>query len=156
MIIRSHFTIRSKLSAEDAVSAISALLARRSVEYRIAGNSIISTYVPIVLMSWDWRGHSRDNWVGINPFLLVDTLIVDVSHLDNDGSRVDVIVTHIRPYVPLLIIAGTAISVDDPGNELFARALFAGAAVLYYLFVFIGTIRGLLPSEIRRVVRQGQ
>lgn len=151
-MLKRHFTIDSKLSVDDAIFAISSLLSKRSIKYRIEGYAIVSTSVPVILISYDKRQYSRDNWVGINPFIFVDTLKINVRPHEDDESRIDIVVIHIRPYVPLLIIVAIAISVEGTGNDLFVKLFFLTIAVLFYLFAFKGAIGRLLPSEIRRVI----
>ena len=76
---KRHFELITDAEPQTVTKIVSHLLRKRSVEHTSEGNYIKSTYIPIPFLSWDKRVYSRDNFVGINPFIYVDRLTVEVS-----------------------------------------------------------------------------
>lgn len=133
---------------EALISGFSELMRARSVECVVHENGVSSGRIPFVFWSLDRRLLSRNNWVGINPFLFVDkvslTVICGEEQVEQPVEAV-VFVTSYRAYIPLLFLL--LMLVDEMGGS----AHFLGLLVVGLVYFFgIGTlISSALDSEIK-------
>lgn len=140
--------IVTDIQPQSAISVISRLLTKRSVEHTIEGNFITSTDIPIPFFNWDRRLYSQDNFVGVNPFVFIDSLTIEVK--PNAGSKTQLHITTKRgrlyfPLVFIILCALWTLTVDR-----FAGAFFMFGSILYYLFAFRVVVRTLLLREIKK------
>jgi hypothetical protein len=68
---RKIFSVTTPLPPGEALRRLSELLESEGVEIRRDGDTIRSVYMPQPLTTFDPRGHSNRNGVGINPFALL-------------------------------------------------------------------------------------
>jgi hypothetical protein len=122
------------------------------VEHRVEGNCITSTDIPIPLLNWDKRLYSRDNFVGVNPFIFIDRLTVEVKPETGSKTQLYITASQGRAYIPLVFIISLAVSISM--IDTFARWILLIIAILYYLFAFRIVVGSLLLREIQRALQQ--
>jgi hypothetical protein len=85
-----HLKIVTDTQPQSTIETISGLLTRRSVEHTVKGASISSTYIPFPFFSWDRRLYSHDNFMGVNPFIFIDSLNIEVKAEKESKTEVDI------------------------------------------------------------------
>ena len=75
---KRKFHLVADVDIQTVVELISILLSKRSVKHSIANNQVFSTHIPIILFGSDRRHLSRDNFIGINPFVYIDKIKINV------------------------------------------------------------------------------
>jgi hypothetical protein len=150
---RRQFELVTDTQPQNVIKIVSQLLRKRSVEHTVGGNCITSTDIPIILLNWDKRMFSRDNFIGINPFIFIDRLTVEVKPESESKTRLHITANRGRAYIPLIFIIPPALWVLMVENS-FAGLMMLIFAVLYYLFTFQVVVGRLLLREIERALRQ--
>ncbi len=141
---------------QTTVELISKLLAKRSIKHSIVNNHISSTHIPFIILGFDWRRYSRDNFIGYNPFVFIDKIKINVESDSEKKTKLDITVIQVRSYVPIIIMILIILKVRTVEFGTFAAIIFAIIAVLYYLFAFHLVIGHLLTSEIKRVLKSNE
>ena len=150
---KRRFHLVTDADPQTAVELISKLLTKRSVKHSIVNNHVFSTHIPIILFGSDRRHLSRDNFVGVNPFVYIDNIKINIESKSEKKTKLVITVIQIRSYVPIVIMMLILLKVRTVEFGTFAVIIFAIIAVLYYLFAFHLVIWHLLTSEIERVLK---
>lgn len=129
------------LSGNIALDRIEAVLTAEHVQVERSLDAICSTRIPAPLLGIDPRLYSRRNWVGMNPFLCLSSVVVRLLPDANKPAQVEITLSRARGFVRfglavvLFACVATAVSLV-PNIGAFA---WLGAAVLacalYLLFV---------------------
>lgn len=149
---KRHFEFITHTQPQIVIEIVSHLLTKRSVEHTVEGNYITSTYIPIPLLNWDKRLYSHDNFVGVNPFIFIDRLTVEVKPETGSKTQLYITARQGRAYVPLVFLISLAVSISMVDS--FARWILPIIAILYYLFAFRVVVGSLLLREIQRALQQ--
>ena len=151
-----RFTVSSGMTKVEAMEAVSALFGRRFVEHRCFESTIESTRMPWPRSNWDNALYSRDNGLGINPFIFFDG--ITVSFKDSDGRdgcelAVEAPVGIIWLFVVPTLIAAASLAVFLP--VLWAKILGASAAAGFGAMMFALQVLHYPRKEIDRAVSGG-
>jgi len=149
---KRHFQLIADAPPQSVIEAVSTLLTKRSVKHSIEENCIISSDIPIPIVNWDRRRYSRDNFIGVNPFLFVDSVALDVTPEPEERAKLVLTAIQGRSYIPVVFILLMSGLVWTSGESI-GGWIFLGVAVLYYLFAFHVVIGKLLPGEIKRALQ---
>ncbi len=105
-MLNREFKIETNQSIEHAIKSICTLFKLRSIGYRKENSSLISEYIPIsfMMINWDNRLYSRDNFIGVNPFLFIDSIRVDFSSGHNGVTILNIIVSRSRSLIPIIFM----------------------------------------------------
>ena len=147
--MKKRFRLSSTLSGSECTERCAALLGEEGVKFQQDGQSLKSTSTPIVFVNVDRRLYSRNNWVGLNPFVFVSGIDVNVSAADSDGSTViDVVINQRRTLAICGLIVGLVLVVARalPANGLMFFVVASLLLVLLFRF-FAGS---LLRQEFER------
>ena len=152
---KRKFYLVADAEPQTVIELVSSLLSKRSVKHSINNNQIVSTNIPIwfFMLRYSRRLYSRDNFVGVNPFIYIDNIKINVETELEKKTKLDITVTQIRSYMPFVFIMSMAFAIWTARVETFAGWFFVIIAVLYYLFTFHLVIGKLLPGEIKRVLK---
>ena len=151
--MKRSYTFRFDCLPDVAIKNLSQLLSLRCVEHNVVSNKIISKNIPVLLASWDSNMYSRDNWVGVNPFFLLDRFKA-TSTQENDTTKVLVSVLSFRVYFILILPLFPTVSCWIDG-EAVGRNLFGGIALLLWVVIFFGVFGEALPGEIKKAFQPG-
>jgi len=145
------FRLKTGLAAGEALARVARLLEAEAVQARREGETIWSVRTPDPLATWDRRGYSRRNWVGINPFSLITGIKVSCAK-DLEGNTVlDVVVDTLRTVLWLGFAAALALIVWiwlPPSVALPFTIVLLGFGVLQWAMSL-----SLVWSEIERELR---
>jgi hypothetical protein len=123
LVTHKTYELVCQLSPSTALERIKALLSSEWVEYRTADLSVTSTRTPIIFFNFDPRLRSRNNWVGVNPFVCVSGSDVRCEPGGNGLTKVIVCINRFRAvfflawWVVLSLVA--VFSMTEPAGALF-------------------------------------
>ncbi len=152
MIWKQNFQFLSNFPPKEVLSAISQLLQKRYVNHVVTDNMIVSTEIPIPMLSFDRRLYSRDNFVGLNPFIYINKIVVSVEPHIHDQSRIRVTVISIRPFIPLAFMCFLAFVCWHMTSDPLPGVIVLLITILSYIFAFHVIVARALPSEIRKAL----
>jgi len=147
-----HFEFLTDTPPQALINIVSRLLTKRSVKHTVQGNCIRSTDIPIPFVNWDRRLYSRDNFVGVNPFIFIGRLTVEVKPEIGSKTYLHITANQGRAYIPLILMLSGALWILT--TDSFAGLMFLIIAILYYLFAFQVVVRSLMLREIKRALQQ--
>src|SRR4051794_11697484 len=87
------------LSIERAQSHTVNLLSKRGVKIERTDTSFTSLSIPVVVLGIQGQLYSRDNWVGINPFVFISGIHFCFEWITANSTRVVVRVNRLRSYM---------------------------------------------------------
>ena len=93
------YEIVSPLSAQAALARIAALYSNEGVTYKVDSFGVHSTRTPIVVLSFQPRLYSHNNWVGLNPFVFVSGVDVRCEHCEGGLTKVIVRINRWRAFL---------------------------------------------------------
>jgi len=98
-MVHKTYELSCRLSIETAIERIEDLLAKEGVQYRTADLSIASIGTPIALFSFQRILYSSRNWVGLNPFTFVSSVIVRCESSSGGLTRIIIQVNQARTFL---------------------------------------------------------
>jgi hypothetical protein len=149
---KRHFRFTSDAQPGTVLETVSSLLSKRSVQHSIGANNITSTRVPLPIVGWDKRLYSRDNFVGVNPFVFIDRIELNVERQSAGETIVDVLLVQWRSFVPLAFLLIMSFGVWLSEDSLAMKAVSLLAALGWYVFAFHLVIGNLLLDEIKKAL----
>ena len=101
---KRRFHLVTDVDPQTAIELISKLLTKRKVKHSIVNNHVFSTHIPIILYGSDRRHLSRDNFVGVNPFVYIDNIKINIEPDSERKTKLEIIVIQVRSYIPIVIM----------------------------------------------------
>ena len=151
-MFKRRFQIKSDLTIEKAIEVICKLFDERSIRYQKSASTIITTSIILPLFSFSKRWFSRDNWMGINPFLYFDRIEVIFSPSNKSKTSLDINISSWRfKCISILSLIGAVI--------LGAFKILEGVLLLtlFSAVIFLFAIllpKYLAPREIKRALEE--
>jgi hypothetical protein len=146
------FNLPTSLTPSVAIQVIEGQLAKRSVvTTRGADNSLTSASIALPLLSPDRRAYSRDNWIGLNPFVYLSSIVVSANAGNSSETRVAISVSLVRLWVCASVCVATILPIlgANLGVGIVALAL-VGFGVAFVRQVVVGK---LVPAEILKALQ---
>jgi hypothetical protein len=147
------FNLQTPLPPVAAIEALERQLAKRSVVVAHGSdNSLMSTSIALPLLSPDRRSYSRDNWVGLNPFVYLSSVAVVASCDPSGQTNIAVSVSLLRFWTCVFICLVLVL-------PIFGANLGAGMAALVFVALGVTFIREVvikraLPAELLKALRE--
>ncbi len=130
-----HLTLKSYLPKETVIERLQALLRSEHINFHVDGNNIITTDIPLPIFSFDKRLYSRNNWLGINPFVVVSR--IDFAIQGTANIQIDITIDRLRSFVIyLLIISLACLIVTSIPNLYFGICFFLFFIIISWLILF--------------------
>lgn len=151
--MKARYTLPSRLSVDEALERLASLFTREHVAFRREGHSITSTKIPIPVLSVDRRFYTRNNWVGVNPFLLVSGVEASCRVSSEGTTVVDIVVNRKRTAIicglAILLVLMVSSALPDRVATVFLVS-FALALVLASQFLAGPLMRREIQHELNR------
>ena len=138
-------------SADSLISYIICSLKRSGIYFTTKEYGLISEKIPIPLMSFDSRLYSKNNFLGVNPFVFVDKILITRSA---NGVYVDV--TFYRPYV--FIALGVFLFISARNSVEFSSHAYwlLVIGLLFFFFIRVFIIGITLNIELKNIIKNGK
>jgi hypothetical protein len=159
MIKEYSFLLESELPVKKVIEQLTALLASEHISSEVDGSTIRSKEIPLPFLSFDRSLHTRKNWTGVNPFIVITKISFFLKELNLGQTQVDVTIDQKRAiilyvfYISLvfLVLIKAALSSDFPLKILILLAIII--PILVRLFIFDLCIKKLIKSEIVKALK---
>ncbi|MDX2109091.1 MAG: hypothetical protein SFY80_02505 [Verrucomicrobiota bacterium] len=143
---------QSSSTPELTLNIIKSALKEKGVHLKANNQEIVSDYIDIPFISLDRRLYSKGNWIGINPFVHIDSCSVKTTETKN-GTNLIFSYTQYRPIFPLvfmlLVFAGAWTELPLP-----IKVFCVIVPIAYTVFEFhiLGSIA--IKAEIQNLLQQ--
>lgn len=135
----AHCKLTSVRSIAECLEKVSELLTEEGVRFNRSINAVYSTETPVALLSVDRKLYSRNNWMGINPFIFISKIDILCRDKNNEsGTDIDVDIDWIRCAVIFcfFFIILSMVAIALPSNNIaFLLSTSGLLIVLLYLVV---------------------
>ena len=129
------FYLNSSLPKEKVVQRLQSLMRSEHVSFIVNGNNIISTSIPLPILSIDKRLYSKNNWIGINPFVVLSSIVFTIQ--ETTEIKIHVTINKTRSYViySLIVFLVGFVSAAIP-NFYFGICFFIFFSIVSWLILF--------------------
>ena len=145
--------IVSKLNVQDTLKQIKKLFKEESIQFNIDKYTIKSSKIPLPLLSFDYRQYSRKNWIGVNPFIFISSILIKIEELDNNKIIANVIIDPTRAilaYIFILLLV-CIVSMSLPLSWI-GIIFFLVFSIFSGFFIFYVCIKKLIFVEISNAI----
>jgi len=145
--MKNKFNLSTETPAPECIILLSELFGQESVLFQCEGQTIQTTATPIAFVGADRRLYSRNNWVGVNPFVFVSEVYISLKNTD-ESTEVEVVVGKRITLIIYCVAAIVFLVVASVIPEK-VRLVFAVASSLFYFMVnyFSGSLLKLEISK---------
>lgn len=150
--MKKRYRMTSVLPESECLARFGRLLADEYVVCHREGLWLRSTDTPMVLLNFDRRYRSRNNWVGINPFVYVSGIEIELAGA-GEQTRIEVVINQDRTlffHVLLPVLCVPMLLAPSPhGVIAFVAVASVATLILRYLS------GGLIRYSLQRCLRTG-
>ena len=128
------------------------MLHSEHMAFSIDDDEIVSTSVPLPILSIDKRQYSKNNWVGINPFVILSNIAFSIK-TTKGATKIQVRLNTARSWIlySLIVLLVSFVATAIP-NLFIGICLFIFFSILTWLIIFKLHIY-LIINEINKFLR---
>lgn len=148
------YIIKSDFDHSTTMNQLCELLVCESLRFEIEQNTIRSVNIPFPILSFDYRVLSRNNWVGINPFVYVSNILLRVDSLDPNSCMVKVEIDQTRAIMIFWFVATMLLLVSAFLPNVIASISFLSIFLSLSGYLIFGLCVGtLIKKELNYVLK---
>ena len=144
-----EYTINSDLSIKSVLRRLEDLFNYESIRFISNSKSIRSVRIPMPIISFDRRFYSKKNCIGINPFIFISSIEINLKKPSTEKVILDINIGQSRAFIIYLIVLllTSMVAINLP-NFWSGISLFFLVAIFVFIFIFKVCLKKLIKYEI--------